>query len=121
MADRLSSFAEFWPHYLRAHSDPRTRAAHYLGTSAGVLLFLAFLATGAWPLLAAVPVAGYGFAWFAHGVFERNRPATFGHPLWSFAGDFYVLYCWATGRLAAELERAMPAPPLKRARAAGGR
>lgn len=109
MAEEVHSFAEFWPHYLRAHGDRRTRAAHYIGTSLGVVLLIAFAVTGDWRFLIAAPVAGYGFAWFAHLSFERNRPATFGHPLWSFFGDFYMLYCWATGRLGAELERAKPA------------
>jgi hypothetical protein len=103
------SFAEFWPQYLRAHSDPRTRALHYFGTALGVLLLLAFIATAEWRLLIAAPVAGYAFAWLAHLVFERNRPATFDHPLWSLWGDFYMLYCWATGRLGAEIARATPA------------
>jgi hypothetical protein len=108
MAEDVRSFAEFWPHYLRAHSDPRTRAWHYLGTSLGVVLLLAFLLTGEWWFLLGAPLAGYAFAWFAHGYFEHNRPATFDHPLWSFFGDFYMLYCWATGRLGPELERAAP-------------
>ena len=107
MADnKISSFAEFWPHYLRAHADPRTRAMHYFGTSLGILLLLAFLLTKDWRCLVAAPIAGYAFAWIAHVTFERNKPATFGHPLWSFFGDFYMLYLWLTNRLAPELVRA---------------
>ncbi len=109
MAEEFSSFAEFWPYYLGEHSRKATRGLHYLGTSLGVLLLLAFLVSGDWRLLLAAPIAGYAFAWLAHAAIERNRPATFRHPLWSLMGDFYMLYCWATGRLGAEIERAKPA------------
>jgi hypothetical protein len=102
----LNTFAEFWPHYLRAHRHPRTRAIHYCGTVLGVLLVLAATLTGDWRYLVAAPAIGYALAWFAHGVFERNRPATFGHPLWSLYSDFYMLYLWLTGRLEPELQRA---------------
>ena len=107
--DRIVTYAEFWPYYLRAHSDRRTRAAHYMGTSLGLLLLLGALATGDWRLLVAAPLVGYAFAWIGHFGFEGNKPATFGHPLWSLYSDFRMLSLWATGRLEAELRRARPA------------
>jgi hypothetical protein len=101
-----SSFTEFWPHYLREHSRPRTRALHYAGTTLVVLLALAYLATGRWQLLLALPLAGYGFAWGAHLMVERNRPATFSYPAWSLAADFRMWALWLSGKLGGELERA---------------
>jgi hypothetical protein len=103
--ERISSFAEFWPHYLRAHADRRTRSVHYIGTTIGVLLFGVFLVTGSWPFLVAAPVAGYAPAMLSHPVFEGNRPLTFTHPLWSFCADFYMLYVAVLGRTQRELER----------------
>jgi hypothetical protein len=103
---RIATYAEFWPHYLRAHRDPCTRLAHYAGTAAGVLLLAAAALLGDWRLLVAAPLVGYAFAWFAHLVFEGNKPATFGHPLWSFYSDFRMLALWAGGRLGPELTRA---------------
>ena len=100
------SFGDFWPEYLAAHADPRTRATHYCSTALGVTLLLCFAAGGGWWALVAAPVAGYAPAWAAHALFERNRPATFRHPLWSFAGDFRMAFLAATGRLRAELDRA---------------
>ena len=106
MAERIASYAEFWPHYLRAHRDARTRLTHYAGTVAGTALFVAGLGLGDWPLIVAAPVVGYAAAFSAHFVFEGNRPATFGHPLWSFYSDFRMLALCASGRLGPELARA---------------
>ena len=103
---RYKSFSDFWPHYLREHSRPATRRIHYAGTVLVLVFAAAALALGDWRLLAAVPLAGYGFAWFSHAVVERNRPATFTYPLWSLAADFRMAWLWATGRLGSELAEA---------------
>lgn len=104
--ERFTSFAAFWPYYLREHARPATRALHYIGTS---LLFVVMgfaLFTGRWWLFALLPFVGYGFAWVAHFAVEKNRPATFTYPLWSLAGDFKMWGLWLTGRLGPELDRA---------------
>lgn len=103
---RLSRFSDFWPHYLREHRRPATRRLHYLGTALVLILAAAALATLDWRVMIAVPLAGYGFAWLSHAAVERNRPATFTHPLWSLAADFRMAWLWATGRLDRELEAA---------------
>jgi len=98
-------FAHFWPYYLRAHMDPRTRAFHYVGTVAGVVLFLVGLFQGPWWLMLVGVVAGYGIAVPSHLMFEGNRPATLVNPHWSLVGDFYMLGLFLTGGLKRELER----------------
>ena len=105
MARLAASYREFWPIYLREHSRPATRGLHYLGTGLGLALLAAAIATGDWRLLPAALVAGYAFAWIGHAAIERNRPATFSHPLWSFVSDFRMFGLWASGRLGRELAR----------------
>ena len=102
----MQTFAEFWPFYLREHRSRLTRALHFTGTSASVLIGLAAIATGRPRFLLAAVVCGYAFAWVGHFFVEHNRPATFKHPLWSFAADFKMLGLAATGRLSPELARA---------------
>ena len=99
------SYGEFWPRYLGAHADPRTRALHYLGTL-GAAGFLVLAAVGVdWRWLMAAPIVGYGPAWLGHAVFEHNRPETLAHPAWSLLSDLRMLGLFLTGRLAGELRR----------------
>lgn len=105
-SQRYASFAEFWPFYLREHSKPVTRALHYLGTTLVVAVAIFAVAKQHWWWLAAMPVAGYFFAWVAHFGVEKNRPATFTYPLWSLLADFRMWAFWLSGRLGPELRRA---------------
>jgi hypothetical protein len=38
-------------------------------------------------------------AWIGHFFVEKNRPATFTYPLWSFIGDWKMLALMLMGRL----------------------
>lgn len=107
MSRKYRSFREFWPFYLREHSKPQTRLLHYVGTSIVVAMAIFALLSGRLLWLLAIPLAGYGFAWFAHFRVERDRPATFTYPLWSLAADFKMWWLWLKGGLQAELDRAL--------------
>ncbi|HXG64189.1 MAG TPA: DUF962 domain-containing protein [Blastocatellia bacterium] len=99
MNRRYKSFAEFYPFYLSEHSNRWCRRLHFIG-SALVLLTLAYaVASGNWLALLALPFLGYGFAWAGHFFFEKNRPATFTYPLYSFIGDWVMFKNILTGKL----------------------
>ena len=89
--------------------SPRVRAIHDAFNSADIqseavddgrapiwekFIFLAALA------------GGYGPAWIAHFIVEKNRPATFSYPFWSLVSDFRMAWCWTRGSLGRELEKA---------------
>lgn len=105
MAARLKSYAEFWPYYLGEHRRRGTRALHLMGTAAGLALLVTAAATADWRRLVLGIVVGYGPAWLGHALIERNRPATFTHPLWSLLSDLRMLGLFIAGRLADELRR----------------
>jgi hypothetical protein len=50
-------------------------------------------------------VVGYAFAWFAHFVIEKNKPASFRYPLWSFISDFKMMWYMILGRMDGEVRR----------------
>ena len=55
----------------------------------------------------AAPIVGYGFAWIGHFAIEKNKPASFKYPLWSFLGDWKMWSFTLAGRIGAEVEKAM--------------
>lgn len=99
MSTRFASFREFYPFYLSEHRNATCRRLHFAGTTLVVLLVAAAAWTLLWWLLALVPIAGYGFAWVGHFAFEKNRPATFQHPLYSLVGDWVMYWQLLTGRI----------------------
>ena len=99
MPARYASFREFYPYYLSEHADRRCRRLHFVGSSLVLLVFVAVCMTQQWRWLWLMPVLGYGFAWIGHFFFEKNRPATFTHPFYSFAGDWVMYWQTLTGRI----------------------
>jgi hypothetical protein len=99
MPKRFASFAEFYPFYLEEHASRTNRRLHFVGTSLVIVVALVAVIGARWWLLAALPVIGYGFAWVGHFFVERNRPATFSHPVYSLIGDFAMWRDMLTGRI----------------------
>jgi hypothetical protein len=101
----ITNYTDFWDFYVREHSKPLTRALHFTGTTLGIVLLIWFAVNGQWYLFPLFLVVGYAFAWFAHFVVEKNRPATFKYPFWSFISDFKMIWYMITGRMRREVER----------------
>ncbi len=106
---RIESFEEFWPFYVREHALPATRMMHFIGTSLGIAVVAAAIITEWWWLLPVAPVFGYGMAWISHFGIEKNKPASFHYPLWSFIGDIKLWALMLTGRMGAEADRILGA------------
>jgi hypothetical protein len=87
----IRSFAEFYPIYLGEHADRTCRRMHFVGSTLGLGCLVLMLMTGQPGFLLLGLLCGYAFAWIGHFVFEKNRPASFSRPLYSFMGD-WVMY-----------------------------
>ena len=115
---RIDSFADFWPFYVRAHSHPRTRLLHATGSVLAIVCVGLAFGVNLW-FLAAAPLVGYAFAWYAHFFVEHNKPATFGHPFYSLAADYRMLFLMMAGKMDEEVARCVlsvaPAPSPERA------
>jgi hypothetical protein len=105
MTQRYNSFTEFWPHYVAEHSKPLTRMLHLAGTAIALGCLTLFIVNGRWWLFPLALIPGYGAAWIGHFFIEKNKPATFQYPLWSFIGDYKMIWLMLTGRMDAEVER----------------
>ena len=70
-----------------------------MGTSLSLgWLLTAVMSGNAWFVLIGL-LCGYGFAWVGHFVFEKNRPASFKRPLYSFMGDWMMWKDILTGKI----------------------
>ncbi len=111
MKKDFDSFDEFWPYYVAQHSKKLTRQLHFVGTSFAVACLAGGLLGRKYWLLLLAPVAGYGPAWLGHFLVERNRPATFSHPIWSLQADLVMWGKMLAGTMDAEVERVVIQEP----------
>ncbi len=96
---RFTSFAEFYPFYLGEHRNATCRILHFCGTSVALTLTLFALWSGQYWLIAVAVIQGYAWAWVGHFGFEKNKPASFKQPLYSFMGDWVMWFQLLTGKI----------------------
>jgi hypothetical protein len=92
VGNQFSTFNEFWLFYLKSHNSAMNRFFHFIGTFLGLF----FLIYGIFKLslfyILTSLISGYSFAWIGHFYIEKNRPATFRFPIWSFICDLKMSY-----------------------------
>ena len=96
---QMHSFAEFYPFYLGEHVNRTCRRLHFVGSSLGLVCLGLALYTGALGYVLLGLLCGYAFAWIGHFGFEKNRPASFKRPLYSFMGDWVMYKDIWTGKI----------------------
>jgi len=101
----ITNYSDFWDFYVQEHSKPLTRLLHFIGTSLGLILLAWLIWRGMWYFFPLCFVVGYGFAWVAHFGVEKNRPASFKYPFWSFISDYKMMWYMLAGRMNREVER----------------
>lgn len=108
-AQAPTRFAEFWPHYLRAHQNPTSRLLHYIGTFGTILCWALFALTLEWTWIVTALIVPYSFAWAGHFFVENNTPLAFTKPLWSLRADFRMFGLALAGRLLPQMNAAVAA------------
>lgn len=96
---KYQSFTEFYPFYLSEHANRSCRRLHFAGSTLALLFLLTAVATGNAGWLLAAVASGYLFAWIGHFGFEKNRPASFKQPVYSFMGDWLMYSQLLSGKI----------------------
>jgi hypothetical protein len=104
-------FAEFFPKYLEAHADERTKIVHTCGLLSGLAIGAVGIARREPGVLLAGLAMGYLPAFVSHWVFEKNQPKSFTHPVLSFRADFVMAWKFLRGERDAAPEGTAAARP----------
>ena len=86
------TFKDFYPYYLSEHDKKYTKLTHFIGTSIGIFFLIQFFLSFNFLFILYALLSGYGFAWVGHFFIEKNKPATFKYPFYSFIGDYKMYF-----------------------------
>ncbi|QIO09373.1 DUF962 domain-containing protein [Acinetobacter lanii] len=87
----IRNYSEFYRFYLTEHRHITSRRLHAVGSSVGLYFFSKAIRQRKLKYVAYGLVSGYACAWVGHFVFEKNKPASFKQPLYSFISDWRML------------------------------
>jgi hypothetical protein len=99
----MTSFKDFWPLYLRAHSHRGTRIGHYAATAIALATIAASIALQQIWLTALGIALGYAIALAAHRLVDGSKSLVTVNPAWGAIADFRMCWLALTGGLATEL------------------
>ena len=85
--EEYKTFKDFYPYYLSEHDNKYTKLTHFIGTSIGIFFLIQFFLSLNFIYIFFALLSGYAFAWVVHFFIEKNKPATFKYPLYSYIGD----------------------------------
>lgn len=95
----IKNYAEFYRFYLTEHQDLNCRRLHFVGSSLGLVAISMAIKKRQKRYLAYGILAGYACAWLGHFGFEKNKPASFKQPIYSFISDWRMYYHIVTGQI----------------------
>lgn len=95
----IRNYHEFYRFYLTEHRNIMSRRLHVAGSSTGLLLLGVSLVKSKKRYLPLALLAGYACAWVGHFMFEKNKPASFKQPLYSFISDWRMFTDVVRGNL----------------------
>ena len=95
----IKNYSEFYRFYLTVHRSMMSRRLHAAGSSLGIYFFSKAIRQRKAKYVAYGLLSGYACAWVGHFVFEKNKPASFKQPLYSFISDWRMLSDIVRGNL----------------------
>ncbi len=89
--DKFKSFKAFYPYYLSEHKLKINKILHMIGSFSGLFFLIYCIISKNYFYTPLSLFFGYLFTWIGHFLFEKNKPATFEYPIYSFIGDWVML------------------------------
>lgn len=87
----IQNYQQFYRFYLSEHRNISSRRLHVVGSSLALVSVTAAIIQAKPRYILYGIAAGYACAWLGHFKYERNRPASFKQPVYSFISDWRML------------------------------
>lgn len=84
----IRNYSDFYRFYLTEHRNIMSRRLHVAGSTIGLYFFTQGIRQRQAKYFVLGLLSGYACAWVGHFVFEKNKPASFKQPLYSFISDW---------------------------------